>query len=972
MSSGESSKNESSTGADATQASLLLSAEKQSKDRGVPSTLERASITGRVLDESDAPIEGARVCATQADPSITRSEEPFPRCALTGPDGRYVLEGLYPVETRLSAGAPSFVPALHTRRDVGGKRREALTLIAGTRHEGVDIVLRGGGVRVTGVVRDLAGGTIEGAMINGGGRWGRGARATAVSGDEGRFELWLEPGVAHFSALAEGYAPGSREAVAPGSSVEIFMTPESTIQGLVLRAGTGEPVADAIVGPNRHRGSNSVRTDGDGRFRISGLSPGRYKPQAWEAESFGTAVESVLLGFGESAQDVLIEVHPAFSIQGHIVVAGRESKPCPEGNLQLNDTAKGYTHYDATNEAGEIRIEAVQPGKYTVTLYCEGHLAEDAYDDIVVEDASVSGLRWEVREALAIRGRVLDTEGDPVRDVRVWAAVKRSADDPRGEQAQPQGTQSEEDGSFELGGLLPGVYTVSAWSRDRPAPREPVEVVLEGGADVNDVEIELPATGGLEGSVVDERGEPVEGAHVRVTSPGWAGTTTMCADDGSFSLPNVKVGSHRAMATTSSWGGSMRAPGTSDDDVQGERVEIVGGETARVQLVVESRGGTISGRVVDGDGQPVGDAYIAAQRESDRAGVTKGQGRRAARWGGWNRPPHVSDEAGEFEIDDLVEGATYTVRAHFRGGGETFAEGVQVGTRVELALMPAGELAGTVKVQGGGVPDEFDLTVRDRTSGYRSSEKFFRTEGRWRVTELPAGEYELELSSPQGNASEKASLAEGETRENIELIVQPKITVRGTLIDLETKEPVPGFQVRIQGGGNFFVRGGSDGPDRKDVSDDQGRFEVTNVPTGRVNVLAMARGFADDDYDMAWQTRTLAPEPAVQELAPIALVKRRLEREEKAGDLGFKVKQPEPDEEPEDRRQVVVFIRPGGSAEAAGLTVGDEIITIDGHDVTGIESARYRSLTSVPEGTKLAMGLREGGNLVLVAGPSLD
>ena len=85
-------------------------------------------------------------------------------------------------------------------------------------------------------------------------------------------------------------------------------------------------------------------------------------------------------------------------------------------------------------------------------------------------------------------------------------------------QTTPGGVVSEADGSFEVEGLLPGSYEVSAssWGDEfRPPPLEPLRVELEAGADRNDLRIELPETGGLRGRIVDGRGEPVSGVAIR-------------------------------------------------------------------------------------------------------------------------------------------------------------------------------------------------------------------------------------------------------------------------------------------------------------------------------------------------------------------------------------------------------------------------------------------------------------------------
>ena len=55
-------------------------------------------------------------------------------------------------------------------------------------------------------------------------------------------------------------------------------------------------------------------------------------------------------------------------------------------------------------------------------------------------------------------------------------------------------------------------------------------------------------------------------------------------------------------------------------------------------------------------------------------------------------------------------------------------------------------------------------------------------------------------------------------------------------------------------------------------------------------------------------------------------------------------------------------------AAAAGLQIGDQIISVDGQDVTGANSYLYRGLTDVLEGTTVTLGLVTGKSLAVTAG----
>src|SRR5690606_35457431 len=136
--------------------------------------------------------------------------------------------------------------------------------------------------------------------------------------------------------------------------------------------------------------------------------------------------------------------------------------------------------------------------------------------------------------------------------------------------------------------------------------------------------------------------EPVAG--VRVTSglvDTWSRAEGRTGDDGRFRFEHVQTGRHRVTAEVG-WFDQMRAPGTTDDDVQGELVDVSADVTAEVELVVERRAGIIRGRVVDSDGGPISDAFVDATRMSDSAAASSAWARTSMRWG-WDRQPVLSD-----------------------------------------------------------------------------------------------------------------------------------------------------------------------------------------------------------------------------------------------------------------------------------------------------------------------------------------
>lgn len=936
---------------------------------------DKATITGMVRDEQGQAIAGATVCAWSDQQELRGAGDGRPRCVTSEQDGHYRIEGLWPVATSVSASAPEYMPARFSER-VDGRPRYQFRLTTGQVRDGVDLTLERGGALVSGVVKDISGGVIEGALVSASDGWwfANDARATAWTDENGQFELWAKPGDVSLMALAPGYADAETNSVAPTKLAEIFMTPESVITGVVVHAETGAPVAGASLRANTSGffsgGAGTALSDDEGRFRITGLAPGIYDVFAMTDDLYGEAAEQIQLGLAQQAETI-VRVHSAFAIRGRIVIA-ETGEPCPAGSVFL--AGDDFSKYEQSKDDGAVLIRAVLPGEYEVQVTCEGYTPEDRYEPIVVADSPLEELEWKVHTGLAIRGIVVDSRGDPIAEVNVHAEPKlKPGDDPRGQRTSQWGAKTEADGSFEITGLIAGSYEVGVWAEGYPPLPEPVIVDLGEGKDVEDLRLVLPATGRLEGIVRDETGEPVAGVTVSAgLVDTWSRAQARTGDDGRFSFEHVQTGRHRVIAEAG-WLEQMRAPGTTDDDVQGELVEVTADVTAEVELVVERRAGIIRGRVIDSDGGPVGDAFVDTMRMSDSAAATSARARTSMRWG-WDRKPVLSDQDGAFELRDLAEGS-YIIRAYREGGGEALLEGVALGTNdAVLTIVETGRIAGKVTLAGGGAPERFAVKLQDRGTGVERTDDFFRTGGAFSLRELPPGKYELVVSASEGSAQVVVELEPGAVIDDLAIELVNKVTVKGRLIDADTRAPVPGMRVSVQDRSGSFMFSSDDAPgDRRDVSDADGRFEVEDAPTGKATLTIIPRNFADPgSYGWTQRSVNLATEPAVQDVGELELLASRLEERQKAGDTGFKIKPNEPEVEPEDAVFEVAVIRPGGPAEGSGLEVGDRILEVDGRTVSGLDSHRYGTLTRVPPGTVIELTIEGGNKVKIELGPPLE
>jgi protocatechuate 3,4-dioxygenase beta subunit len=938
------------------------------KPRPDPSTLARGSIAGTVTDEGKLPIPNAQVCAEgyarDLSPELLRE----PTCTTTDASGGYTLENLLPARYSVSASARTYRPALHHPR--GDRRETELPLAAAERKVGIDIALRPGGVEISGVVADLTGGPIARARVSTRASWfrARDGGASAETDDQGRFSIWVKPGETWVSAAADGYADNSASVHAPGK-LEILLTPESSLSGTVTDAVTGQPVEGArvTVATASEWGwddsDNVVFSDADGTFRATRLTPGRYVAIAKTERGYGRTDGSTLVGLGQSVDGVVVKLWKAYRIEGKVVVSTTEA-PCEHPRLSLRDPAKDRDVEAYKLDGGIVVAEGVLPGTYSVSVGCRGYQSRDKYEQITVSDQDLSALVWEVDAGATIRGKVLARSGAPIEDARVWASTVGGA---ARERQNWSSDTSGRDGSFELLGLKPASYKLETSSDHGVAPQDGLRVDVAAGATI-ERDLVLDDGGTLKGTVVDPAGRPVSGVSVRARATA-AMTSSFGSgdhksdDSGAFQLDSLRPGEYRVTAQRN-WT-PLRKPGSTDDAKQGEKAIVRANQTAVVKLVVESQNGTIRGTVVDAEGKPVSDAFVSAARESDAAGAQR-TSVQATRWS-WDDKPVLTTVDGTFTLDGLSP-ATYTVRAYRKGGGEAVAERVAIGSTAKLQIKATGTIEGVAR-RPGGAPAELTLKVSDAATGFSRTEKFYKTDGRFVVRDLPEGNFKLTVSAEGAQKQIELALAEGELKSGVVVELDALVTLTGRVVELGTQTPVPAMRMMasLASGGTTFSFSMND-DELENVTDEAGRFTIKNAPRGKLSIRGFPKNFRDDAYGFVSAVRDVDGTGTV-DIGDIGVVKNRVKKGDPVGELGVNFAQQPPQTPPDKRELQVSWIDPAGPAAKTELVVGDVVTTIDGIDVTGGGSSNASTLLRAPPGTKLVLVLARKVTVELTLAP---
>ena len=162
------------------------------------------------------------------------------------------------------------------------------------------------------------------------------------------------------------------------------LTNTASLEGVVARLGTGEPLARATVTLARDRSPFQVlstTTDASGRFSFPNVSPGEYRLQASHQGPYipaeygqrkrGERGIPITIQPGQKITEIRLELAPTGSISGRIL--DRDGEPLGRAEVQAlqsfyQDGHRGLYPVQTvmTNDLGEYRLRLLQPGRYWI------------------------------------------------------------------------------------------------------------------------------------------------------------------------------------------------------------------------------------------------------------------------------------------------------------------------------------------------------------------------------------------------------------------------------------------------------------------------------------------------------------------------------------------------------------------------------------------------------------------------------
>ncbi len=352
--------------------------------------------------------------------------------------------------------------------------------------------------------------------------------------------------------------PGRRQVSSTGGA---DATVAATVRGRVRAYRSREPIVGlklTLTMPPEAEGGKPVElvteSDAKGVFRFAGLPPrGGYALSGIRDPFAPVALPGIDLGPSEERDlgTIWLDVPVDLPVQ----VRGLNGMPIANAEVAVFATTGGAadtsettsasrvaglavtptpTAKATTDDSGDATVAGLLPGTYHVRATAPDRGTASQSRVLVAPDAAPHPVRLLLPKAHELKGTVHDADDKPVAEARVIATPNASS----GRNMDKLEGPTKEDGSYVVGGLAPGIYTLYLAQAEKP-------LVRVGTARIPDqerVDLRLRATATLLGTVTSSSGEPVADAEVQYASQGGMPLVTRTGEDGTYLLEDVPAG----------------------------------------------------------------------------------------------------------------------------------------------------------------------------------------------------------------------------------------------------------------------------------------------------------------------------------------------------------------------------------------------------------------------------------------------
>jgi hypothetical protein len=780
------------------------------------------------------------------------------------------------------------------------------------------------------------------------------ARVASAAGAGPGLEPGAETGSLSAKSAAEQEAERAREeAAAKAASAPTFTRAEGVFGRVIdpRDAGiAGAKVTLFVLDPTVPWGAPdgppaaTATSAADGTFLVGPAPDGRRLKL--RADATGYASTTTWVPSRGARVDLVLDRGGAVR-----VVVRDDAKGVVKG-AEVRSTNTGVSV--ATGEDGSALLEALPVGPVAVRVQMAGYAGLNL-NDVVIEAGKTIERTCVLSRGATIEGRVVDEAGAGVVGAEV---VTKAQWDASAVSAVP--VTSGEDGRFALEASSGGGEWIQVVATKQGFAPGIVGVMLQPGAQGQNVLVKLQADGGVAGRVEDAQGQPVAGATVvfaqQFRAPGKLDAAATSAADGSFTLPLP----HSAEQEGQQFFLAARAPGKGAGGAMTEPSKR-GGAPPPPVVIRLSGSGAVVGTVKNAAGDPLEGANVSLNMDWNERSVQLATG--AVRQDDWMVKQAVMDQrltqlsastdaTGAFRVADVPAG-TFQVAVTWGLDRDAATEPVTVRAggeeSVQLTIGAGGTIEGFVRdADGNGVAG---VNVQGNDPAHRGNSP------RWSNTRSES-DGRFVLRGVRGEAPWRITVsAQGYRRETVQNVrpgtkdVDVRLTVLGWVEGIVTLDDVPygkTFTVSAQGAGQ--------GPRQSIAYVDMPMGGMVRRGGGSTQMFTSAdgrfvlRGLAAATYALNVTTRDgliplNAPEVSVVDGRGAGPVEIRLTRG--AGLTGTLLD--EATREPVEQAWIGVSVR--GQATTAGTTSANTQTDARGRFVVqGLASGAYLLQVTPPKG----------------------
>lgn len=574
---------------------------------------EAFAVTGRVVEANSSGLGMSANIVVRSARGIES-----PRHALALADGSFAVAGLLPGRWIAEAGAPGYVPS-----DGQGFLAESNTAL---------LLTLGTGGEVSGVVRSASGGPLAGASVQ--------LVGTGEDGAERRYSpAQAAPQVSGTLAPGQRFIERGELGVLLGP-IPLVPPPGAYVSRVASIVPSGDETQATEIAVGK---PSQFVTDSLGRFHVSGLDAGRYRIHASHSDFADAVSKAVVVRPDGKPIERTITLRSGTKLTG--LVLTDKGVAIAGASIFARFVDNREQAMAVTNSDGRF-VFAPMSGALDLVVEAVGYGRSKRRHTLSAGGLVAASKNLEVRLTRAdavLEGRLVDNAGFAIRDAMV--SVVESA---KGLPVRPARTDA--DGLFRIDGLLPGKQWVQVAHSEYP----PLKLQTSTG---DDIEITVPLGAALALSIRDQRSEaPIpmadvvlirikDGVVIRGISDmkGRAKFAALVA--GEYSVTVSLKGYARTRQSVRLAARSLRA----DPDHE--------------EVVEMSKGSTLAGILLDGDGDRVEGATLSV-------GLSRA----------------TSDREGRFRLEDVIAGDV-TLAIEKDGAVATQKLQVEVGEeRVTLEL----------------------------------------------------------------------------------------------------------------------------------------------------------------------------------------------------------------------------------------------------------------------------------------------